>query len=88
MLAVYKELLDDREFVYQFEKEYKKQRARKNEVILYYLKQKLCGFLFVVISILLPLMDGDATVSVLILPLGVYLLFTKEKIMYIKKSKK
>ena len=86
MQAVYKELFNDTEFMYQFEKEYERRkekiRAKKRESALYYLKQKLSGFVLVIISILIPIvMDGDATASVLLLPLGIYLLFTKEKVM-------
>ncbi len=85
MQAVYKELLDDREFMYQFEKEYKERKARKREKALYYIKQKITGFVLVGISVLLPLLlDGDATVSVFFLPLGLYLIFTKEKVMDFK----
>lgn len=85
MLAVYKELLNDRAFMYEFEKEYRKQKAKKREVTLYYLKQKLSGFVLVVVSVLCPIvLDGDATASVFFLPLGLYLLFTKEKVMDFK----
>lgn len=85
MQAVYKELLDDREFMYQFEKEYKKRKARKREIALYYAKQKLTGLLLVSMSTLIPfVLDGDATVSVIFLPLGVYLMLTREKVMDFK----
>ena len=48
-----------------------------------YLKQKLCGLIFVIIGGITPIIcDGDATVSLLIIPLGLYLIFTKNKIMY------
>lgn len=88
MLA-YKELFNDTEFMYHFEKEYErrkeKQKAKKRKVIFYYVKQKMSGLVFVAISILLPLlMDGDATASVLLMPLGLFLLFTKEKVMDFK----
>ena len=48
----------------------------------YYLKQKLLGLVAVGGAIICPLLlDGDATVSVIMLPLGIYTLFTKEKVM-------
>ena len=86
MQAVYKELFNDTEFMYQFEKEYERRkekiRAKKRESALYYLKQKLSGLVLIGISILIPiLMDGDATASLITMPLGLYLLFTKEKVM-------
>ena len=50
---------------------------------VYYLKQKLCGLIFVIIGVITPIIcDGDATVSLLLIPLGLYLIFTKNKIMY------
>ena len=50
---------------------------------IYYLKQKLCGLIFVIIGVITPIiLDGDATVSLLLIPLGLYLIFTKNKIMY------
>ena len=47
----------------------------------YYLKQKLLGLAAVGVAIVCPLLlNGDATASVIMLPLGIYALFTKEKI--------
>lgn len=49
---------------------------------IYFLKQKMCGFLFIIIGILCPIfLDGDATVSIVVVPIGLYLLFTKECVM-------
>lgn len=48
----------------------------------YYLKQKLLGLAAVGISVASPLLlDGDATISILMLPLGLFLMVTKEKVM-------
>ena len=50
---------------------------------IYYLKQKVCGLALVFIGVIIPfILDGDATVSLLLIPLGLYLIFTKNKIMY------
>ena len=58
------------------------ERQAKKEALLYYAKQKLLGILAIGVSIASPLLlDGDATVSVIMLPLGLYLLFTKEKVI-------
>ena len=47
----------------------------------YYLKQKALGLAAVGASIASPLLlDGDATISVLMLPLGIFLMVTKEKV--------
>ena len=58
-----------------------KQRKRKAERT-YYIKQKLSGLTMVAIGIIAPiLLDGDATFSLFALPVGIWLLFTKEKVM-------
>ena len=58
------------------------ERKAKRENILYYAKQKFIGLLAIGISIASPfLLDGDATISVIMLPLGIYMIFTKEKVI-------
>ena len=59
------------------------ERQAKRKSLLYYAKQKFIGLLAIGISIASPiLLDGDATISIIMLPLGLYLLFTKEKVVY------
>ena len=60
-----------------------KQKARKRKAERkYYIKQKLSGLTMAAIGIITPiLLEGDATFSLIALPLGIYLLFTKEKVM-------
>ena len=58
-----------------------KQRKRKAERT-YYIKQKLSGLTMVAIGIITPIiLDGDCTFSLFALPVGIWLLFTKEKVM-------
>lgn len=58
------------------------ERKAKKESLLYKAKQKLLGILAIGISIASPLLlDGDATISVIMLPLGIYMLFTKKKVV-------
>lgn len=58
------------------------ERQVKRESLLYKAKQKLLGILAIAVSIASPLLlDGDATISVIMLPLGIYTLFTKEKVI-------
>ena len=58
------------------------ERKAKRESLLYKAKQKLLGILAIAVSIASPLLlDGDATISVIMLPLGIYTLFTKEKVI-------
>ena len=57
-------------------------KARKKAEKIYYIKQKLSGLTMATIGIITPiLLDGDATFSLIALPLGIWLLFTKEKVM-------
>lgn len=59
------------------------EQKEKRESLLYYAKQKFIGLLAIGVSIASPiLLDGDATISIIMLPLGLYLLFTKEKVVY------
>lgn len=56
----------------------RRQKAKR----IYYIKQKLAGLVMASIGIIAPFIcDGDATLSLIALPLGIYLLFTKEKVM-------
>ena len=58
------------------------ERKVKRESLLYKAKQKMLGILAIGASIVSPLLlDGDATISVIMLPLGIYMLFTKEKVI-------
>ena len=53
-----------------------------NAETIYYIKQKLSGLTMAAVGIITPiLLDGDATFSLIALPLGIWLIFTKEKVM-------
>lgn len=61
----------------------REEQLQKRELFLHKAKQKLLGIIAIGISIISPfIMDGDATVSLFMLPLGLYALFTKENIIY------
>lgn len=48
----------------------------------YYIKQKLSGLTMAAIGIITAiLLEGNVTFSLIALPLGIWLLFTKEKVM-------
>ena len=50
--------------------------------IMYFLKQKLCGLVIAGLGILIPfLLDGDATASVILIPFGLFLVFTRQRVM-------
>lgn len=59
-----------------------KRRIRQRTEHLYYMKQRVYGAIMAVLGIVLPfLLNGDATFSLVALPLGVFLLLTQEKVM-------
>lgn len=59
----------------------KAQKAMKPPTI-YFIKQKLCGLAMIVIGIICPiLLDGDATFSLIAIPIGIGLLVTKQRLM-------
>ena len=76
MLARYKaEQFDGEVIPYRQYKEKQKQRKA------FFIKQKACGVLLVAIAAAAPFLIGDGTASLIFLPLGLYLTFTKQKIM-------
>ena len=64
---------------------YKKQERQEKEEKrrqLYFFKQKVIGvFLFVMAFLFAMLLDGDITISILILPVSFMLIFGREKIL-------
>ena len=57
-------------------------KARKRAEAIYYIKQKLSGLIMAAIGIITPILfGGDATFSLIALPLGIWLLSTSKKIM-------
>jgi hypothetical protein len=57
------------------------ERENKTEQ-LYYLRQKVYGLLTCFVGIVVPMItEGDITVSILTIPIGLYLIFTREKVM-------
>ena len=59
-----------------------KREAKRKAKTIYFLKQKMMGITLIIISILIPIINnGDATASLLFLPLGIYVLFTKERVI-------
>lgn len=67
----------------EFKRVYAAQKQERRKEVLYYIKQKACGLALLAIGILAPACcDGDGTLSIMFfLPLGLYLLFTRKKIM-------
>ncbi len=89
MLPVYNNGSETIETVYTYEewlKEYNRRetqrRIRRRTESLYYMNQRFSGLIMATIGIVVPfLLDGDATVSLFALPLGIFLMLTKERVM-------
>lgn len=65
----------DFDMYYQARREYERKR------ILYFLMQKLAGILCIGISALDAILLQDLTVGVIFVPLGIYLIFTRERVV-------
>lgn len=89
MRVIYSSGSEAIETVYTYEewlKEYNrretKRRIRQRTEHLYYMKQRLSGAIMAAIGIITPfLLDGDATISLFVLPLGMFLMLTREKVI-------
>lgn len=69
----------------EWEKIHNKMRTKRKAERIYYIKQKISGLVMAAIGIIAPfLLDGDATFSLFALPLGAYLILTREKVMMFK----
>ena len=64
-----------------FDLYYQSRRKKEKANLRYFLAQKFCGFVLIGVGIVSAIFLGDATINVITLPLGVYLLFTKQKVM-------
>lgn len=70
------------EWLKKYNRQEAKRRIRQRTEHLYYIKQRLSGAAMAVIGIVAPfLLGGDATFSLFALPLGIFLLLTREKVM-------
>lgn len=66
---------------YAFEDYYEERKARERKRALYFLMQKLAGLLCLGISALDAILLQDLTVAVIFVPLGLYLILTREKVV-------
>ncbi len=71
-----------KEWLKEYNRRETKRRIRQRTKHLYYMKQRFSGLVMAVTGIVVPfILGGDATVSLLVLPLGIFLILTKEKVM-------
>ena len=64
-----------------FELYYQSRRRTEKRNLRYFLAQKFCGLILIGVTVVSALYLGDATVGIITLPLGIYLLFTRQKVM-------
>lgn len=89
MIPIYNDGSEAIETVYTYEewlKEYNRREAKRKirqmTKRLYYIKRQMPGIIMAAIGIITPFMlDGDATFSLVALPLGIFLLLTQEKVI-------
>lgn len=63
-----------------------KVRKRKKAERMYFIKQRLSGVFMLTIGIITPfLLDGDATFSLIVVPIGLWLIISKQKIMMFRR---
>ena len=82
----YEDLMNNEEVLAELDRRYmtrqKKIQAKRRAKALYYIKQKFCGLVLAAVGVIVPVLNhGDATVSLILLPLGIYLMITRERVM-------
>lgn len=61
---------------------YNRSKAKRKAERAYYIKQKVSGLILLFIGIITPfLLDGDATFSLVSVPLGMFLILTRQTVM-------
>lgn len=71
-----------KEWLKEYNRRKTKRKIKQRAERLYYMKQRLSGAIMATIGIITPfLLEGDATFSLVALPLGIFLVLTKEKVM-------
>lgn len=61
---------------------YRRKKTRNKENKQYFIMQKLSGLTMALIGLISPICcDGDGTFLLIALPIGIYLLFTENKVM-------
>nr|DAO66594.1 MAG TPA: hypothetical protein [Caudoviricetes sp.] len=58
-----------------------KRKTQRKKFKIHLLKQKIWGLTIIFVSLIsIPLLNGDATGAIFMLPIGIYAVITKEKI--------
>lgn len=70
------------EWLKEYNRRETKRRIRQRTEHLYYLKQRLSGAIMAAVGVAAPfVLNGDASFLLVALPLGIFLLLAKEKIV-------
>ena len=70
------------EWLKEYNRRETKRKIRQRTEHLYYMKQRISGAIMAAIGIITPfVLDGDATISLFVLPLGIFLMTTQKKVM-------
>lgn len=76
--------LEDAEKIIDYNRSEVKLKRKAERV--YYIKQKISGLIMLTIGIITPfLLDGDATFSLIAVPIGLWLIISKQKIMMFRR---
>lgn len=82
---MYEELLNNKEIWDLFETEYKRRQYKVKRKNIYYMKQRLIGFLMFLMGIAMPVfLDGDATASILLIPFGIYMMMSRQRLLNVR----
>lgn len=69
------------EWLKEFNRQQSERRNKRRTECLYYIKLRLAGLVMAASGIVIPfLFDGDITFSLFALPLGIFLVLTKERV--------
>lgn len=85
MLPVYKEATETvytyQEWLREYSRRERLRKARRKSIYLYFFCQRVMGAILVCIGVIIPCFLKDGTISLFIVPLGIYLIFTRRKII-------
>jgi hypothetical protein len=57
-------------------------RRKTREETVYFIKQKLAGLVLCILGVLSAIVaEGDATAALMVIPLGIFVMLTKNKVM-------
>ena len=70
-----------KEWLREYNRRETKRRIKQRTEYLYYMKQRISGGIITAIGIVALIILNDATFSLVALPLGVFLLLTREKVI-------